>query len=90
MEIELILFWTIFDSMAADFCELEPETKFFQLSLLAFLQSLQCALLAVWNCLMLMSVGFFVDDVGAFVPAFWICPAGKTTMEAYSLVLVLV
>ena len=90
MEIELIFFWTIFDSMAADFCELEPETKFFQLSLLAFLQPLQCALLAVRYCLLLVSVGFFVDDGGASEPVFWIYPAGETTMEACNLVLKLV
>jgi hypothetical protein len=41
IEIELVFFWTILDSRAADFWELDPEIKFFQLSLLAFLQLLQ-------------------------------------------------
>ena len=41
IELELIFLWTILESKAADFCVLEPEIKFFQLSLLAFLQFFQ-------------------------------------------------
>ena len=41
IDMELTFFWTILDSRAADFWELDPEMKLFQLSLLAFLQLLQ-------------------------------------------------
>ena len=41
IEMELTFFWTILDSRAADFWELDPEMKLFQLSLFAFLQLLQ-------------------------------------------------